>query len=465
MRRILTATALVLCFVSIVAAGFAPNARGQAFLFDFRSFYCGAQTLLAGKDFYREEPLRSCEEAATADAVQGDTVLPDPLPPYAVAAFGPLARLPYSTASALWLSFLLVTIVVTVIATRLLTGYSYALVAAALGVSSIFSLWIGQLAPLPIAAICLAAYCMRTQRWWLGGLFGALALIEPHVGIAAFLGAMLVRRARLPFLIFGGIFVLSTFLLPMRANVEYLTQVLGGHVLSELGSRYQYSLSTGLYALGVPQRASVTLGSISFIVMLGLGLWVAARLLRRSCDPALAILLPAAFAVVAGPFMHITQILIVVPACLLLLSHASGRSPALVAGVLLLITAWLIAAGETWFAAAFALAAFVVAYELLDSLPWALAAGIATLLPLLIAGGFAPYDRVIVPLSVPHAPGASAEVAWAQYVRLNFWNTPATWLMKVPTWLGQCLFVFGAVIGVNAGATEVRAMRGNTRAH
>jgi hypothetical protein len=448
MRRVVTAVALLLCLASIVAAGFAPSGRSQAFLFDFRSFYCGAQTLLAGRDPYREEPLRSCERRVTFDPVQGDTVLPDPLPPYAATLFAPLGRLPYSTASAVWLAILLSTIVVAIVAVHRLTGYSYALVSGALAATSIFSLCIGQLAPVPIAAICLAAYFVRMQRPWIAALCGAIALVEPHVGLAAFVGAMLVPRARIPFLVLGGAFVLSTFVLPIGTNVEYLTQVLSGHVQSELGSRYQYSLSAVLFAFGLPARTSMLLGSVSFVVMLVTGILAARSYVRRYGDPAFAILLPPAFVVFAGAFVHSTQIQIAVPACLLLLSHLKQRNFVLVSAVLLLITMWLIAGGQTYFAIAFALAALIVAYELLDSLPAALAVGVATLLPLLAAGNFVPYDRVIAPIAAPHYPGALAEVAWSDFVRLNFWNTPATWLLKFPTWLGQVLLILGALLSL-----------------
>jgi hypothetical protein len=76
---------------------------------DFRAFYCAGVALTQGADPYREEPLRSCEIRAGAPAEPKGlhaVALPAPLPPYALAAYTPFARLPFTVAGALYLALL-----------------------------------------------------------------------------------------------------------------------------------------------------------------------------------------------------------------------------------------------------------------------------------------------------------------------------------------------------------------------
>ena len=71
--------------------------------------------------------------------------------------------------------------------------------------------------------------------------------------------------------------------------------MLPAHALSEVSRDNQYSLSTVMTALGVPDARAALAGSLSYVIVGTLGVLVALRLRRRYADPAIVLLVPPAF--------------------------------------------------------------------------------------------------------------------------------------------------------------------------
>jgi hypothetical protein len=302
---------------------------------DFRAFYCAARTLGERRDPYQTEPLRSCEQAAARayrlQLFQG-LVLPAPLPPYALALLMPLGRLDFRVASPLWLGLSLVAFAVATVLLGRLAKLPVALVALALaGPVAFVSLPLGQPMPLVVASLCASALAMRTGRYSLAASLCALTTIEPHIGLPACLAAFVIcGRTRRAFLVCAAFAVLGSFCFSStNLAVEYVSRVIPLHALSQVDAfAVQYSLTAALRAAGVPTMQALLAGSISYGLLTLLGVYVARQLMRRYGDAAFVVLVPPAFAVIGGTFVHLAQIAVAVPALLLLGAYVPRGSRA-----------------------------------------------------------------------------------------------------------------------------------------
>ncbi len=149
-------------------------------------------------------------------------------------------------------------------------------------------------------------------------------MIEPQIALpaaAALFVAFPPIRLALAFVIvlLGAISIASVGL---AQTLGYVTTVLPAHALSEVSRDNQYSLSTVMTALGVPDARAALAGSISYVIVGTLGVLVALRLRRRYADPAIVLLVPPAFSLLGGSFVHTGEIAAAVPASLLLFTHA-----------------------------------------------------------------------------------------------------------------------------------------------
>ena len=312
---------------------------------DFVAFYCGGKVVAAGKDPYLAEPLRACEDAAFAEshiAMMQHLVVPAPLPPYALAGFAPFSLLSFRDAC---VAFFLLAIAATGTAIGLsyrLAKISLPLVGVAtmiaLGIGSIF---IGQLVPIVVMALCGSALALRSGRIGIATGFAMLAMIEPNVGLAAVLGILILEPRSRTHVTLGALLVLLTSLAygGFERNIEYFTAVLPAHALSEVANFHaQYSLTALVYALGASARVAMQLGEASYLAMLVGGLWLAYRLKRSTGDAAFAILAPTACVVIGGVFVHDHQMAVALPFAFLLARYERRR--ALVVATLVLAVPW-----------------------------------------------------------------------------------------------------------------------------
>lgn len=419
------------------------------FLLDFSAFYCAGRAAIEGRSPYEIEPLRTCEHL-TGPALRvtnnSSLVLPVPLPGYAIAGIRPIALLPFSLASVFWLIGLFGACILSVIVLARVTGSEWESVAAALSLSlATISITLGQVVPFAFLAICLCAYFAASGRWQIASIAAIGSMVEPHLGIALCISIFAwIPSCRWTILTsLSALGLLSILTLGPDQAYLYLAQVLPAHSLSEAGFSEQYSVTSILAYLGLADIEAVRIGSAWFAVMVVLGVVVAGSIWKKTRDAAALVLVPPAFSVFGGVFVHVTQISIAVaPALWLVAREKKGRQIAATVAMLLLVFPWKV----SYSPAAILAPAFPIGY-----LAWiyfkrnvraAILTGcIAGFLIVTINGGYARDHR-----SHSHYTGTSInarlpEAPWSEYIRANRTPTVATLVAHLPTWVGLFLLL------------------------
>ncbi len=391
---------------------------------DFRVFYCAGAALDRGADPYRVEPLRTCERKTLASAglhMDPRKFLPAPLPPYALLLFALIASLPYRLASELWFALGIMALCVAIVAVQRLSGLRPVVVAVALfGALGFASLIYGQVVPFVVAALAVAALAARRGDGGVAALCAAVAALEPHLALPAWLGLWIfVRPSRVPLLLAGIVLFMLSPSAVGNLNHEYFTAVLPQHARSELASfGGQYSLASLLYAFGAGSDMALRIGSLSYVVMLGAGLWLAAVLQRRYADPAFAVVTPVAAVLLGGAFIHGHQMAAALPLGLMLAGLLRGH-----------------AREQTC----------VIAAVVALAIPWQTLAEV----PFVVA--YLPAKPIVA--AEPRLPAVRgrdlAEVPYAAYIKaFADRNDPRTRLeqvvWKLPTWFGLMLLLGAA---------------------
>ncbi len=102
------------------------------------------------------------------------------------------------------------------------------------------------------------------------------SFIEPHLALPAAIGLSLYAPRTRVFVGLGivllGLASLAT--LGLSTNIEYFTSVLPAHVLSEIFRDTQYSLTELLVSFGFPLSSAIEAGTIWYVAMVALGLFV-----------------------------------------------------------------------------------------------------------------------------------------------------------------------------------------------
>lgn len=446
--------ALILATLNVVH--FAPRdaaLRPPALNFDFRAFYCAGFVTNGGEDPYRAEPLRTCERRVGDQyARASNVVLPAPLPGYVIALFGLLARLPFGVAGWLWSLLLLVAVVATVAALRAVTGLPLAAIIAAVGIADGWAMVVlGQPVPLVVAGVALCGWQLERKRFVWAGLAAALTLLEPHMGlpvcIATFLFVPQTRAVLAACVALA--FAASIAALGVHENIEYATHVLQAQVAAEVAAEEQYSLTYVLHRLGASDADAVAAGNVSYALLVLLGLVLARRLARETGQAAFVPFIPAAAAVVGGPYVHLHQIAAAMPAALLCVARAPVHRRGFVWAVVLLAVPW----GrflDLRSALLFVGVACAVLVWQLDgtSLRRAIGAALASMAfvyAALIAVGQRSFDDAA--LAGFGDPTLLASSIWASFIRAIDYplRTDVTFLvMKIPTYVGLGLLAYGA---------------------
>jgi hypothetical protein len=307
---------------------------------DFRAFYCSGRSVLSGADPYRVEPLRGCEAATLASAglrwVVG-MVVPTPQPPYTLGLFALFATLPFLVASSVWLAVLLAAWVRTVMLLRDLTGLRIVWpIVTTLALGLLASTTYGKMMPLTLWLFVETAAALRAGKDRRAIFFATLGTLEPHIGAPVWLAIFVLRPNCRRGLAVGALCLLAVSALALRAQygIEWLTQVLPAQSMSELRDPEQYSLTSFLVLAGMAPDPAHLLGVLDYAAMLGLGIWAAARLEARWKDPAVIALVPPAFVVLGGMYMHENQLVAALPIGLLAFALTRRREFALAAGLL-----------------------------------------------------------------------------------------------------------------------------------
>jgi hypothetical protein len=318
----------------------------------------------------------------------------------------------------------------------------------------LLNIWYGEPVPLAIALIGGAALAAQRGRDALAGVLAGLALLEPHVGVGACVGAFVaLPRARLPLLatcaVLGG---LSLAAVGLQGDLEYLRIALPAQARSEINVNYQLSLAHLLNLAGMPTRLAVTFGSLWYAVMTLVGTLLALPMVRGGVRAA-AVYLPVTCAMLGGPYVHTVEIAAALPGALLLCTQLAGRARVVaVVAVALLLVPWNPGAnGEVANVPLTLAAVFVTTALLLDreTAPLRIAAALT-----LAVGIYVAAIPPGVPQTPPQTPRPSAihtddlaSRGWTMFV-----SSSTIWphedvkhvMLKLPQWLGLVLAVAAA---------------------
>ncbi len=458
-RQWILAGAVVACCLLLLALR--PALGPKSLFINFDAFYCGGAALDHGADPYRAEPLGSCERAPKPLGLYANPwpslALPAPLPPYALALFGLLARLPYGPAAAIWALAGLTALGLAAVGLTRLTGLSPGVSVAAVALSVGYAAFpVGQVMPVVFAAVVLSAQAMARGDDRRAALLAPLAMLEPHVGLPCCLGLFMWRPRTRPILLAaaGACLAIGIAAAGPALSFEYLAAVLPAHALAEAGNVAQLSTTYVAQRFGASPQAAVYAGELWYAAMVALGVWLGPKLARRTNRPAFIGLIPPAFAVIGGPFIHVVQVAVALPAALLLWQAAPARRRVLGIAIILLAIPWV--RFETLGALFPVLAAIVIAVlvvELVAKSPISLAVGcIGGIGFIVLLWSWQLHNPFIDPtpaLDAHNAPAAFADAGWAIYIRAaSFGNAALYELAKLPTWLGVALFAQCAIADI-----------------
>lgn len=456
-RHITHVTALVVAVVALAAFLFTGPLRGpHAFVrgnaIDFNAAYCGVKVAELGADPYRVEPLRRCEHDATPTRSDDRAwvVVPAPLPGYTFFLLRPLAHVPYDVAKALWVVLGIVALLVTsACAARITRLPAIAVLVAFTPTIGLLNLWYGEPVPLAIALLGGAALAAHSRRDALAGALAALALLEPHVGLPACVGAFFaLPRSRVALIASGvALGLLSLVSLGPHLNLEYLLQALPAQARSEIAVNYQLSMSHILNLAGVGTRPALTLGSLSYAAMTLAGTVIASHLVRRGFRAA-AMYVPVTCAMLGGPYVHTVEIAAALPGALLLCTILEGHARIVAAlGLAMLIVPWNAGAIGNVSNVPLALAAAFVATALAladTTAPLRIAALVTLALGIYVAaippGTSVPPPQQARPSAI-HADDLASR-GWTMFVQSSsIWahEDVQHLMLKAPQWLGLLL--------------------------
>jgi hypothetical protein len=286
---------------------------------DFRAFYCAGEAVRAHADPYAVEPGRACQHRlarASGIGLYPDLVVAVALPPYGLVPFALLSLLPFPPAVLLWnlLSYLACGLAAAGL--HRLFGTNLALAAVAIVAASIGAFANGQIEPIALALLVGAGLLLRARRDAAAGAIAGLELVKPQLGLAAAASlAVLAPRSRLA--LAAGAVLLATASVAVAgvAGVaRYASVELPAHAASELDAPLaQYSLSTALAWIGVPAGPAQAAGTISYLLIAGAAIAIAARLARSSGDRSFLVFVPCALTLLFGTFVHAYSFALALP--------------------------------------------------------------------------------------------------------------------------------------------------------
>jgi hypothetical protein len=442
----------VLLVVSLAAAALLAVAVSRAaFLGDFRAFYCAGAVALRGANPYFEQPLHNCELAtmpANLAAAWRAVAIPAPLPGYAVAFFAVFTIFPFPAAAALWVFVLVAAVAAAGIALARLTRFSALVLICALALSLFgTSLMLGQVVPLVVAALCVAALCAERQQWNGAAIAAAVSTIEPHIGVPVCIAlALFAPRTRVVLGAAAAVLaLLSLGAIGPGANLEYLRTVLPAHTISEIASDEQYSLSVVLQAFGIGFGRAAAIGAASYLVMAAAGVLLARSLASRLQSAAFLVLVPPAIAVFGGAFVHLTQMAVAIPAALLLAERSRTARPYAVLALVLLAIPWPMAQSAL-FAPFAAIVAVGITWELCGrSARLSGACAAAAFCAVLTLNHLYGRESLHRPVSLPafSVDARLAEAGWGRMMLGGYSGGDAlTWWKRLPTWSGLAVLLY-----------------------
>jgi len=465
-----TGTAVAIAFAALAAGAlFTSGVRIVRDPEDLRAFYCAGAAVAARADPYKVEPLRSCEvrERLTEGLAGYDRLaVPAPLPGYALVPFALASHASFDKICALYVLLLAAAIATTVVLVADLSGFSSAGVAAALVLSDgALSLANGQILPFALLALCASAWELSRGRPVRASAYAACATIEPHVAFPALVAlALAVPKTRVPLALCAAFLgALSLLALGVATNLEYIAQVVPEHARSETNAVVQYSLTTLLVRAGADPNVATVLGDVSYVAACALGIAVGVRGARVWNAPALIVLVPPAFALLGGPFVHLTQIAVAVPALLVAMRYLPQSRAPLAIALILVALPWqdLVESPLAVVAAGTVLVTLAIVVRIWKP-PLRIAALAVVAFVALGTGEKLLHDRLVprhpdatVAIAAADRAGDLAESTWTAFASVAEDEDARLYLAThAPTWCGVILMVAVASGGVLAVRTN-----------
>lgn len=457
----------VVCTILPFAGQFYGDRAGGWLMVDFRAYYCAATSVVRHDNPYFVTSLHPCEAKPSAPFYHAapKVTVPAPYPPYVLILIYPLTLLPFAAAAIVWWIILYGCTILAAWALSRIARQPFLVGWAALSLSlGLATLNSGNIVSVSVGALLVAALCAQLGQLQVMAFAIAVAMVEPQLALPAALAAFVrFPNIRLTLvLLFAILGVGSLAASGLARNIAYFTTVLPAHALSEVSRDNQYSLSTVVSALGIPDLQAVALGGLSYIIASVLGIVVGVRLARDYLDPAFALLVPPAFSLLGGSFVHTGEIAIAVPAALLFLVRTQNQRGIFLAILVLLAVPWMLATSlSLLLAPAFPVAYLIYSFAGRDR-SLALAGALASFIA--IAGLF------FFALHSPPHPGASAawhppidprlaEASWRTLVLGNSTNRLATWLLRLPTWIGLIAFAGSAIAIMRSVSLSAKLVR------
>ena len=398
---------------------------------DFRAFYCASRALSEHADPYRIHPATECQrDAARTFEVDATPLIPAPLPPHALLAFEPLARLPFRIASPAWFAVLFIAFVATVVLASRLANVPPIVAFITLFASDfIVSFTVGQPGPILVLSIVVLAIGLQRRSNTLIVGSSLVLSIEPHIALPIFLAVLAFdRHSRLS--LFACLCAIAALDVACGVSLvsEYIFTVIPLHAISEIAAYKQFSLTSALWAAGVPISHSIEIGNASYVLTTVAALILTFRAIQRTKDSSYIALIPAACSVFAGPYIHLYQIAIALPLALML-----PRGPSTIHRIV-------------------AVAAVVfLSIPALEVVPFVPLAKLVFAAPLSSAAH--PYVPITIDTTDPN-PIAEQVRLHETYAGLFVPGTAARWWLvpHIWTWLGLACAIFGAYL-IQARAT------------
>ncbi len=432
------ANALAVGIVALTFAGYLPFAPVR--LYDLRAFYCAGRAVAVHADPYREHPLHECERTTSAPGmpVEADVVtVPAPLPGYVLALFALLAVLPFPVCALLWIVASLAAVAATILLLIRLIDLPPASIAIAVAVPELLvALPLGQSAPFVGFGIAVCASALRFKRPNAAVAGALLTAAFPAIALPL-CTALFIAMPRARIGLIGGCMALcavSLAVLGLDTNTEYVRAVLHAHALGNVAERSQFSTAHFAWIAGFSPRSALAFGNIWYVVSATFGVGIALRL-RAAFGAAIIALIPPAFAVFGGFYVHFDQLVLAIPAYLALAAQLPRQRIAMLSAIFILAVPWLAIVAYPPFAVALVVLAILYLRPEGRSTAGALLGGASAVL---LLGLFT------IALMHVHAPTANfrfdapfnplAERSWTAYVA---WRDPhpsyVFLLLQVPT--------------------------------
>lgn len=441
--------ALVACALFVVFSIFALVATHKLPPSSFKAFYCAGESLLHGRDPYEVEPLRACEHRVAPDELPAYAVEPAPLPGYALAPWAALALLPPQPARALFAIGLAAAMAITAAAIAAIASLDLVAVAIALAALWYLNLTFGEIPPFAVAGMAFAALMLRRGRPWGVAAGAAVAAIEPHLAVPLWLSlALFAPRVRVPLLVTGiALAIVSVAAGGPRIVWEFATVALPAQARSEIFAADQFSLTHLAAIAGASAGVALLAGTLSYVLMAALGIAVARRLSGDAIE--YLVLVPPAFVLIGGTFLHDLQFLAAMPLALVLLARNSRTKWLEALAAALLAVAWSEATSRLALLVS-AASVFAVIWLAVPRrsgrIVWSAGGALAAAALVVALGRVPDGPRRAVAARPPVTVGAHETAArdWAVYLASDAALTTSSarsLIRKAPTWAGALLLL------------------------